>query len=169
MCYDNFIWRYSQNTNSVLLDIENLRLLMECNNTPRNGVIHKLTKNIIHVASTSWMSIFEYGDFTCQYRFGHAQNRGALYCRIDCHPIRSAKVQINRNVCCRRQSPFNSLKPSEAYMCQYYIQTLVQIIARRLFCAQPLSEPMQKYCQLDYKEYISVKCFFIHIQRFHWR
>ena len=69
-------------------------------------------------------------------------------------PIRSAKVQINRNVCCRRQSPFYSLKRSDACMCQYYIQTLVQIIARRLFCAKPLSEPMLQYCQLDYKKHI---------------
>ena len=50
----------------------------------------------------------------------------------------------------------NSLRLSDAYMHQYNIQTLVQIMACRLFGAKPLSEPMLPYCQLDAKEHTSV-------------
>ena len=53
----------------------------------------------------------------------------------------------------------NSLRPSDAYWHQYNIPTLVQIMACRLFCAKPLSGPMLPYCQLESKEYISVKFF----------
>ena len=37
------------------------------------------------------------------------------------------------------------------------IQSLVQIMACRLFGAKPLCEPMLSYCQLDTTEHISVK------------
>ena len=52
---------------------------------------------------------------------------------------------------------FNSLRQSDAYMHQYNIPTLLQIMACHLFGAKPLSEPMLPYCQLDHKEHISVK------------
>ena len=51
----------------------------------------------------------------------------------------------------------NSLRPSDAYMRQYNIPALLQIMACRLFGAKPLSEPMLPYCQLDPKEHILVK------------
>ena len=40
----------------------------------------------------------------------------------------------------------NSLRPSNAYMRQYNIPTLVQIMACRLFGTKPLSEPKLPYC-----------------------
>ena len=43
----------------------------------------------------------------------------------------------------------NSSPPSDAYMRQWIGAALVQIMARRLFGAKPLSEPMLGYCQLD--------------------
>ena len=43
---------------------------------------------------------------------------------------------------------FNSLKPSDAYMHQQTKPPLIQIMARHLFSAKPLSEPMLIYCQL---------------------
>ena len=53
---------------------------------------------------------------------------------------------------------FNSLRPSNAYMCHRPIPSLVQLMACRLFSTEkPLFEPMLPYCQLDPKEYISVK------------
>ena len=51
----------------------------------------------------------------------------------------------------------NSWRSSDAYMRQYNIPTLVQIMACRLFGAKPLSEPMLPYCQLDPREHISLK------------
>ena len=56
---------------------------------------------------------------------------------------------------------FNPLRPSDAYMRQYNIPTLVQIMACRMLGAKPLSEPMLPYCQLGHKEHtcISVKSY----------
>ena len=48
----------------------------------------------------------------------------------------------------------SSLRPSDAYMRQFNMPTLVEIMACRLFGAKPLSEPMLPYCQLDPKEHI---------------
>ena len=44
-------------------------------------------------------------------------------------------------------------------MRQWTRSSLVQIMACRLFGAKPLSEAMLTYCQLDPKQYISMKCF----------
>ena len=52
---------------------------------------------------------------------------------------------------------FNSLRWSFAYMWQYNIATLVQIMAYCLLITKPLSEPMLPYCQFDHWEHISVK------------
>ena len=41
---------------------------------------------------------------------------------------------------------FNSLRPSDAYMRQSTMPSLVQIMACRLVGAKPLSEPMLEYC-----------------------
>ena len=46
----------------------------------------------------------------------------------------------------------NSLRPSDAFMRQYNLATLVQIMACRLLGAKPSSEPMLPYCQLDHNE-----------------
>ena len=43
----------------------------------------------------------------------------------------------------------NSLRPIDAYMCQQYGPSLVQIVACHLFGAKPLSEPMVEYWSLD--------------------
>ena len=51
----------------------------------------------------------------------------------------------------------NSLRPSDAYMRQYNIPALPQIMACRLFVAKLFTEPMLPYCQLNHKEHISVK------------
>ena len=40
----------------------------------------------------------------------------------------------------------NSLRPSDAYMCQWTRPPLLQIMACRLAGAKPLSEPMLEYC-----------------------
>ena len=54
------------------------------------------------------------------------------------------------------------------YMCPCNIPTLLQIMACRLFGANPLSEPMLPYCQLDPKQCISVK-FHLKFKSFHSR
>ena len=51
----------------------------------------------------------------------------------------------------------NSLRPSDAYICGQPRQSLVQIMACRLFGAKPLYEPMLSYCQLNPLEQTSVK------------
>ena len=51
----------------------------------------------------------------------------------------------------------NAYPPSAAYMRQWTGSTLVQVMACRLFGAQPLPEPMLAYCQLDSWEQLSVK------------
>ena len=63
---------------------------------------------------------------------------------------------------------FNSLTGSDAYMCQYYIPTMVQIMACRLIGAKPSSEPMLPYCRLDTQESISVT-FYLKFKSFHTR
>ena len=62
----------------------------------------------------------------------------------------------------------NSLRLSDAYMHQYNMWTLPQIMACHLFAAKPLSEPVLPYCQLDHKEHISVK-FLFKIQTFSFK
>ena len=62
----------------------------------------------------------------------------------------------------------NSLMPNDAYMRQYNIPTIVQIMACRLFGTKPLSEPMLPYCQLDPNEHILVK-FYQDFKSFHLR
>ena len=42
-----------------------------------------------------------------------------------------------------------SLRPSDAYMREYNIQSLVKIMACRLFSAKQTSEPKLPYCELD--------------------
>ena len=51
----------------------------------------------------------------------------------------------------------NSSGPSDTYMRQYNIPTLLQIMACRLVIVKPLSEPMLTFCQLDPKEQYSAK------------
>ena len=60
----------------------------------------------------------------------------------------------------------NSLRPSDAYMHQKTRQSLVQIMAWRLFGAKPLSEPMMAYCQLDPRKHTSLK-YYLRIKNFH--
>ena len=62
----------------------------------------------------------------------------------------------------------NSLRPSDTYMHQYNIPTLVQIMACHMFGNKPLSELMLPYCQLDPKEHISLK-FYFKFKSFHSR
>ena len=62
----------------------------------------------------------------------------------------------------------NSLRPSDAYMRQYNIPTLLQIMTCRLFGAKPLSEPTLPYCQLIPTEHISMK-FYSKFTSFHSR
>ena len=57
---------------------------------------------------------------------------------------------------CRFVILINSLRPSDAYMRQWLMPTLVERMACRLNGAKP-SEPMLGYCQLDSWEQISVK------------
>ena len=54
------------------------------------------------------------------------------------------------------QRAINSLRPSDAYVRQTNMPTLLQIMACRLLGAKPLSEPMLPYCQLNPKKHISV-------------
>ena len=66
----------------------------------------------------------------------------------------------------------NSLRPSDAYMCQWTKSSLVQIMAFRLFGAKPLSKPMLEYCQLEPAEPTSVTFkskFNIFIQEMYWK
>ena len=52
------------------------------------------------------------------------------------------------------------LRPSDAYMRQYNIATLIQIMAGRLCGTKPLSEPMLPYCQLLQSYYLK-QCWLI--------
>ena len=67
----------------------------------------------------------------------------------------------------------NSVKSYDAYMYHYNIPTLLQIMACRLFSAKPLSEPMLPYCQLDFREHISMKFHFrfktFHSGKYTWK
>ena len=63
---------------------------------------------------------------------------------------------------------FNSLRSSDAYMCEQTIQSLVKIMACRLFSDNPLSEPMMVYYQLHPKEHITMK-FYLKFISFHSR
>ena len=62
----------------------------------------------------------------------------------------------------------NLLRPSDAYMRQKKIPTLLQITACRLFGVKSLPEPMLPCCLLDHKEHNSMK-FCLKLLRFHWR
>ena len=44
----------------------------------------------------------------------------------------------------------NSSPPSDAYLCQWIVSALVQIVVCRLFGAKPLFKPMLGCCQLDH-------------------
>ena len=66
------------------------------------------------------------------------------------------KTDNTRRHMTRRYS-INSSPPSAAYMRQWTVWALVQVMACRLFGAKPLPEPMLAYCQLDPWEQFSVK------------
>ena len=66
------------------------------------------------------------------------------------------------------QCCINSLRLSDAYMHQKARPSLAQIMACRLISPRPLSETMLPYCQLDPKEYISMK-FYLKFKSFHSR
>ena len=53
--------------------------------------------------------------------------------------------------------PFTPLRPRDAYMHQWTMPSLVEIMACRLLGAKPLSEPMLTYSQLGHKKQNSVK------------
>ena len=61
-----------------------------------------------------------------------------LFCSLD------TQYLVYAGQVCLIQSP-----PSAAYIHQWILSALVQIMARRLFGAKPLSKPMLGYCQLD--------------------
>ena len=52
------------------------------------------------------------------------------------------------HICIIRPQWVNSLRLSDAYMCQYNIQTLLQIMACHLFGTKPPSKTMLPYCQV---------------------
>ena len=58
-------------------------------------------------------------------------------------------IIITSQMTFKRNNSFNSSTPSAAYMRQWIVSALVQIIACRLFGATPLSEPILGYDQLD--------------------
>ena len=60
------------------------------------------------------------------------------------------------------------LRPSDAYMRQQTIPSLVQIMACRLFGDKPLSEPMIVYCQMESNGNISMT-FYLKFKCFHSR
>ena len=63
----------------------------------------------------------------------------------------------------------DSLRLSDAYMHQYTRSSLVQIMACRLLCAKPLSDPVMTFCQLDSKEHISVKYYLKYFRKYRLR
>ena len=62
----------------------------------------------------------------------------------------------------------DSLGPSDTYVNQYNIPSLLLIMAGRLTGAKPMSEPMLSYCQLVPKEHISYK-FHVKFKSLHLR
>ena len=60
------------------------------------------------------------------------------------------------------------LRLSDAYMRQYNVLALFEIMACRLLGAEPLLEPMLPYCQLVPKEHIQV-IFYLKRKRFNSR
>ena len=62
----------------------------------------------------------------------------------------------------------NSLRPSDPYMRQWSIPSLLQIMACCLLGAKSLSEPILPYCQLYPRKHISVK-FYLKFKNFYWR
>ena len=67
------------------------------------------------------------------------------------------RYAVNMDIRWCIQFRVNSLRLSDAYIRQYSIPILLQIMVCRLFGDKPLSEPMLPYCQLGRKEHISVK------------
>ena len=64
--------------------------------------------------------------------------------------------------------PLDSFPPSAAYMRRWTGSALVQIMACRVDAVMTLSQPMLTYCQLDHKEYISMK-FYLEFEYFNLR
>ena len=67
---------------------------------------------------------------------------------------------------CRSHESINSSRPSDAYIGQGNIPTMLQIVVCRLFGTKPLSEPILPYCQLDIKKHISLKLY-LKFKNFH--
>ena len=84
---------------------------------------------------------------------------------IEIHSYKKTYLKVSslkciwKHVKCRPFCPWgvNSSPPSAAYMRQWTGSELFQVMACRLFGANPLPEPMLVYCQLDSWEQISVK------------
>ena len=77
-------------------------------------------------------------------------------------------VSLLTHICVTWPQWVNSRRPSDAYICQLTVPSLVQIMGCRLFGDTPLSEPMMVYCQFDPKERVSMK-FHLNFKSFHSR
>ena len=66
-----------------------------------------------------------------------------------------------------------SLRPRDAYLCNWIGSSVVQVMACRLFGAISLPEPMLSYRQLDPWQQTSVKFYskfkYIHLQKWIWK
>ena len=80
------------------------------------------------------------------------RGRSILWLQMPCLPVFPGHQQPWCWLCRIDSSP-----PSATYMHQWTGSALVQVMACRLFSAQPLPEPILTYYQLDPQEQISVK------------
>ena len=60
-------------------------------------------------------------------------------------------LKSNRSEIHYKEGKVNLSPLNAAYMCQWTVSALVQIMAWRLFDAKPSPEPMPTYCQLDFR------------------
>ena len=60
-------------------------------------------------------------------------------------------LKSNRSEIHYKEGKVNLSPLNAAYMCQWTVSALVQIMACRLFDAKPSPEPMPTYCQLDFR------------------
>ena len=93
-------------------------------------------------------------------------NKISLYIIYMFRETKSPKKIFGRQVTRLSYWFLKSSPPSAAYMRHWTRSASVQIMACRLFGAEPLSGPMLEYCQLAHWEQISVK-FYSKFKHFH--
>ena len=84
--------------------------------------------------------------FFIDMKFGINQAISQTITQLSCIQLETPSSRFWNFWWIKTYTTFNSLRPSDAYMRRWTGSSLAQIMAWRLFCAKPLSEPMLEYC-----------------------